>query len=107
MAGAGAGLAMRMQESQSRGMLEGGSAQSQGLLGSPGLHECLSLSPEVISRLNLFPFDVSQGGLFCWCFLRRHLWSSRGKASLAFPRVTAQGCSLAFVPAVLVWSLLG
>lgn len=33
-----------------RGMLEGGSAQSQGILASPGLRECTCLSPEVISR---------------------------------------------------------
>lgn len=43
-----------------RGMLEGGSAQSQGM----GSHECTSHSLEVTSRHNLFPFEAFYWALF-------------------------------------------
>lgn len=105
---AGGGLAMRTQENQ-RGCWKRGSGPSlREFLGSPGLRECATLSPEVISRHSLFPFKASRGALSCWCFPRRHLQgSSQGKASLAFPGAPAQGCSLALGPAVFGWAVLG
>ena len=60
MAGAGAGLATRMQESQG-GCWKGAQLSLREFLGSPRLHECTSLSPQVISRHNLFPFELPVG----------------------------------------------